>query len=151
MTALKARKTDPLDVALSSFYPKPATRLDAFHVAFPNRATSVEIATADLSQPLGLLTSLLKTVLGYGCPLEPADVDAVTAGAQYDCDLDAYYDDGTTEPVRQCQTNMTGPCFLFTADPANCPDPRSARVSLRGFPTRWTPAVRGQCVVIGQN
>ncbi len=149
-TEMKARKTDPTQVALSGIYPDPATRLDSFHDQFPSRASTQDIATADFTNALELFSGLLKIPLGYACPVEPADVDAETPGPQYDCDLNAYYDDGTSEAVRQCKADSTGPCFRFEADPI-CMLPGTAHFALDGFPGRWHPGVRGQCVVTGQN
>lgn len=147
VTDLKARKLDPLDVVLAGIYPDPAARLDAFHEVFPNRATTMDIATADFTSAFLLFAQLYKTVLGYPCFVEPADVDPTTPGAQYDCDLNAYYDDGSTERVRQCATDVSGPCFELDVDPAACMTPGTGRIYLRGFPTRYTPRVSGQCVV----
>lgn len=151
-TSLKARKVDPALVAVASTYDLPATRLDAFQAAFPNRSSTLDITTADLGgESLGVVANLLKSLLGVPCPVEPADVDAATPGAQYDCDLSVYYDDNTSEAVRQCKADSTGPCFRFEADPQTCMTQGTARFYLDGFPTRWHPAVRGQCVVTGQN
>ena len=147
---LKARKSDPTEVAVSSIYPAASTRLDSFHAQFPNRATTQDIATADYSAPLGVIEGLLKTVLGIPCATEPADVDAATPGAQYECDLNAYFEDDTSQAIRQCKDdNSVAPCFRFSID-VGCQD-GTKRFVVTGFPTRWVPPVRGQCVVTGQN
>jgi hypothetical protein len=142
---------DPSNIVVSSIYALPAARLDTFHAQFPDRSSTRDISTADYTPAVEPFAGLLKTVLGYPCPVEPADVDAATPGAQYDCDLNAYFEDDTTQPVRQCKDDPVAPCFVFMRDPVGCPTSGTARFSVVGFPTRWHPAVRGQCVVTGQN
>lgn len=148
-TSLKARTPDPVRVGVSGIYAAPATRLDAFHMAFPGRASVVDIATADFANALGDLLDYISVPIGdLVCFREPADVDAATDGPQYDCDLNGYYDDDSTVAVRQCQPGSTGPCFTFTIDPL-CPDAGLRRFIVRGFPTAYTPTIHGQCVVTG--
>ena len=147
---LKARKTDPTKIAVSGVYPAASTRLDSFQAQFPNRNSALDIETADFSQALGPISSLPSYVLGLPCGTEPADVDAATPGAQYECDLNAYFEDDTTLAIRQCKDdNSVAPCFSFSVH-VGCQN-GTKRFDVTGFPSRWRPAVRGQCVVTGQN
>lgn len=146
--SLKARKADGL-VVLSSIYDLPAPRLDAFHAQFPTRTFASDIETVDIAQALNPL-ELQRSSGHFVCFRQPADVDAQTAGPQYDCDFNAYYGDDTTEPVRPCAADSTEPCFEFAFEP-QCFGDETTRFKVRGFPTRHVPAIRGQCVVTNEN
>jgi hypothetical protein len=142
---MQARKSDPLLAYAMGFYNKPASRLDAFHAALTNRNDTTDIDSADLAAALAQLGYLYRTSLPSPCAREPADVDAVTAGPQYDCDLSAYYEDDTVEAIRQCTEASTAGCFEFVTDALECADLKRFRV--RGSIGRYMPTVRGQCVV----
>jgi len=116
---LKGRKPDTALVFISGAHDLPVTRLQSFYDQFPNRSSIVDIASTDVAG-VATFQGGLRTVIGVGCYPEPADVDAVTAGKQYDCDLNMYWADGTTEPIRQCVTGGTERCFEFTTVPGEC-------------------------------
>lgn len=146
VAALRAHSADPWDTFVATVQPVPAPRLDALVAAFPNRAFATDITTADFAHTLGQFAIGFRQHLGLACLPEPADVDPETPGPQYDCDVHAYYDDGSTQHVPVCSPHRVGPCFeLVEYD--GCSDALHFRP--RGFPTRYVPHIRGQCVTSG--
>ena len=155
---LKASKSDPATVIVSGVLDTSATRLHAFHDQFPNRSSKTPITSSDYGSALDVFGQLYRTVLGYACNKEPADVDPTTPGPQYDCAF-VWVDqiDGHTEHrLPQCQGGDTSGCWeIVVADPTICTDPATkAHLQTRGFtssPSKYGdpfhPAIRGQCLV----
>lgn len=150
-TDLKTRKSDPLLVMVSGAHELPVTRLAAFYDQFPNRNVSVDLGSNDVAQAIGWFQYGFLRTLGLACFREPADVDAATPGKQYECDLNVYYDDDTTERVVQCATGVTSLCFELVPNLQACVEPGYAEVKFRNFPSPYVPPIRGQCVVTGPN
>ncbi|HEX5062283.1 MAG TPA: hypothetical protein VFV99_23090 [Kofleriaceae bacterium] len=155
---LKSSKTDPTSVIVSGVIDASATRLNAFHDEFPNRTAKTSIAGTDYGSALELFGQLYRTVLGYACNKEPADVDPTTPGPQYDCAF-VWVDqiDGHTEHrLPPCVGGDTSGCWeIVVADPSICTDPSTkAHLQTRGFTTSpskygdpFHPTIRGQCLV----
>jgi hypothetical protein len=106
----------------------PSVRLKELLDQFPNRSTFSTICQQDLSGALIQIAQLLKTVIGSPCiDGKLADVDPMTAGAQYDCsvsDVRNYGKANQTETVLpQCNNTATPasstnkPCWSIQVDP----------------------------------
>lgn len=143
VAALRSHSSDPWDTFVATIRPTDAARLDALVGAFPHRGFTADIATADFANTLGQFQIGFRHHLALPCMFEPADVDPETAGPQYDCDVHGYYEDGSTQHMPQCTPGHIGPCFELV-EAVGCSDALHFRT--RGFPTRYAPQVRGQCV-----
>lgn len=148
--ALKARRDDPLNAFVGATYAPPAPRIDGFLAALPNRGFPMDITTDDVSTSLVFLENTVRNHLAAPCVVEPLDLDPERVGGQYDCAIEAVYDDDTTEILRQCPSDITAPCYEFTDDPILCNEiPGYKTLRIKGFPTQSYPNIRGQCVVAG--
>jgi hypothetical protein len=148
-------KTDPSNVIVSGVFDPASARLAAFHAQFANRNATQSIASTDYGGALTIFTQLYKTVLGYACSKEPADLDPETPGPQYDCAF-VSIEDGVEKRLPPCGTSITQPCWEFVvADPQICVDPATkAHLQTRGYTTSMSafgdpfhPTIRGQCLV----
>lgn len=148
-SGFKASRADSLNFLFSASYDPPATRLDAFAAELPNRAFVNDVTTTQLSDTFLFANLSVRTVLGVPCVRVPLDVDAATAGDQYECDINAYYEDDSTEVFRQCTAGMTEPCYAFEIEPLTCSEAGYGELVVRNFPSRYRPTIRGQCVVEG--
>jgi hypothetical protein len=149
VTALKARRSDPTDVLVTGAYQRPADRLDAFHTSFPNRNSVVDIDSTDWSNVVAMYGQLVRYVLGAPCILEPADLDPVTPGPQYDCALGAYYADNTSEVLPYCTAGGPARCWKYVPDTISCGLEGYSSLEVEGYPGHYRPTVRGECVVEG--
>jgi hypothetical protein len=149
VTALKASRSDPTMVIATGAFPQPAARLDAFHASFPNRSEVVDADSADWTDVMSIYSQLVRYTLGVPCIIQPADLDALTPGGQYDCALGAYYSDGTSEALPQCSDGGPDRCFDVVPDPINCVGGNYGELEVRGYPGHYRPTIRGQCVVEG--
>jgi len=154
-SALKATKSDPLNVVLSGVFDPNNPRLGAFHAQFPNRSDMETIASGDYVGALEIFTQLYRSVLGYACRNEPADLDPDLPGPQYDCSF-VSIDGGVEKLLPQCGTSVTQPCWEIVAGDASiCTDPAMrSHLQTRGYTTSMSaygdpfhPAIRGQCIV----
>lgn len=144
--SLKSRKPDPTRVVATAAYPIPATRLDTFHDAFPNRSAVVDIDEPDWSAVTQIFGQLRYVTLGAACVRIPADLAPELEGLQLDCVVEAVYRDDTTEILPWCSE---GPerCFEILSDSTICTEEGYGRLYIRGYPGGYGPSVRGQCVV----
>jgi hypothetical protein len=142
--ALKALKADPSSTLAIGVYDLPSPRLDAFHAEFPNRSSVTDIE-GEVGGALSLFAQLYRTVLGYACYREPADLDPDAPGPQYDCALAMVFRDGSEQPLPHCSTGSAR-CYEFVPD-TGCSGDERHRLELRGFPGLYRPGFRGQCVV----
>jgi len=154
-TFLKSLKTDPTSVIVAGAIDPGAARLNAFHDAFPNRNAKAPIAGTDYGSVLELFGQLYRTVLGYACNKEPADVDSTTPGPQYDCAF-VWVENAVEHRLPQCVGGDTSGCWeIVVADPTICTDSTTkAHLQTRGFTTSpskygdpFHPTIRGQCLV----
>lgn len=143
VAALRSHSPDPWDTFVAVIGPADAPRLDALVAAFPYRGFTADITSADFATTLGQFAIGFRQHLGLPCLPEPADVDPETPGPQYDCDVHGYFEDGSTQHVPLCTPERVGPCFELL-EHHGCSDALHFRT--RGFPTRYAPRVRGQCV-----
>ena len=144
---LKAHKADPSRVFVSGIFDPASTRLASFHALFPNRNDVSSIDAADYSVALAGFTQLFKRTLGYACDKEPADLDPMTPGPQYDCSFVAITDAGEML-LPECKGDYSRPCWEIVIDTMICVDPAAkAHLSPRGFGDPFHPMVRGQCIV----
>jgi hypothetical protein len=149
VTGLKARRADPISVVVTGAYPRPAARLDAFHNAFPNRNWVVDVDSSDWSDLVSIYAQLSRSSFGGPCIIIPADLDPVAPGPQYDCAFGAYYADKTSEVLPPCTDGGPARCWKVVPDPFNCFDEAYATLEVEGYPGRYRPTVRGECVVEG--
>lgn len=153
--SLKETKTDASYVIVSGVFAPSAARLGAFHAQFPNRSDTETIDSNDYVGALELFTQVYRTVLGYACRKEPADLDPELPGAQYDCSFVAI-DNGVESLLPMCGTTITAPCWEIVVDTMGiCIEPTArAHLQTRGYTTSMSafgdpfhPAIRGQCIV----
>jgi hypothetical protein len=106
----------------------PAVRIKELLDSFPNRNTFSTVCQQDLSGGLELIAQLLKSVIGSPCiDGTLADVDANTAGPQYDCSVSDVTNFGKTNQMETVlpQCNNAGdptastnkPCWAIETDP----------------------------------
>lgn len=148
VTSLEGRKLDPTNIMVSGVYPTPSTRLDAYHDMFFNRSVVTSIDTGDPAEAIASLASLFRSHLAAPCTIEPSDVDPTTPGPQYDCSIEAVYEDDAIEVLPLCSGDDGTRCVSFKLAPQLCPLPGTVEIGVTGFPGRYRPALRGQCVVI---
>jgi hypothetical protein len=145
---LKATKSDPANVVVSGIYERPASRLDAFHAAFPNRNTFTSLASGDFAHAFELLAQLERMTLDLPCFAVPLDLDPATTGDQIDCNFSAWREDGTElEVIPNChgEDPASGSCWEIVADPL-CPEQDTGPLRLRGVWRVYRPRLRWQCV-----
>ena len=140
---VKASKPQYAFIYPTGLFPPGATRLDQFHDGLGGHSTSIDWMQYDISfkrpeiPPYGVAST---------CIEEPADVDPLTAGTQYECAVSMIDDETGTETVlRPCTEEATLCWELRHHDPA-CSGATSEtfHVAVRGYET-YRPHVRGQC------
>lgn len=147
VTFLKGLKTDPANVIVSGVYPQPSGTLDAFYAAFPNRNTVVSIDNGEYSPAFEQIGQLYRTTLGAPCYTPPLDIDPVTPGDQFECDVSAW-DEGielATLPACNGADPTTGTCWEYQSYPG-CPA-GTAFFHMRGLWSLFHPTIHIQCVV----
>jgi hypothetical protein len=105
----------------------PAIRIFDFLAQFPERNTSTTICAQDLSKGLTQVGSLLKRTIADTCfEMTLADVDAQTAGPQYDCAVTEVRStpgqpDEELGVIRACNANRSNvPCWHVEEDMQHC-------------------------------
>jgi hypothetical protein len=102
----------------------PAVRIGAFLQAFPDRNSLTSICSADLTNPLAVIGSSAKKLMGDTCldTSDLVDTDATQAGVQPSCEVADIRDSAPQAPVvlPACSSGAAD-CYEVVADQEACP------------------------------